>query len=105
MALQPYPVCETSWVATRLRTELIARELATAEELPIDEAGWLGVYSRRFQAGWLGVVCVLTHAPLLQVLRLVVFGCASGAFARGPSDRSVSGAALSVRPRTTLVGS
>ena len=33
------PTNEVSWFATRLRTELIERELATAEELPIDEAG------------------------------------------------------------------
>ena len=33
------PADDTSWVATRLRAELIERELATAEELPIDEAG------------------------------------------------------------------
>jgi hypothetical protein len=33
------PADDTSWVATRLRAERIERELATAEELPIDEAG------------------------------------------------------------------
>ena len=33
------PTDELSWVATRLRAELIKRELATAEELPTDEAG------------------------------------------------------------------
>ena len=32
------PADETSWFATRLRAELIERELATAEELPTDEA-------------------------------------------------------------------
>ena len=30
---------EGAWFATKLRAELVARELATAEELPIDEAG------------------------------------------------------------------
>mgnify|MGYP001493372669 CR=1 FL=1 len=29
----------SSWVATRLRTELIKRQLAAADELPTDEAG------------------------------------------------------------------
>ena len=33
------PTDESQWVATRVRAELIARELATAEELPMDEAG------------------------------------------------------------------
>ena len=33
------PADEVSWFATRLRTELIERELATADELPTDEAG------------------------------------------------------------------
>ena len=33
------PAEESSWVATRLRAELIARELATAEELPMGEVG------------------------------------------------------------------
>ena len=33
------PDGESSWVATRLRAELIERELATAEELPMDEDG------------------------------------------------------------------
>ena len=33
------PADETSWFATRLRAELIERELATAEELPMDEDG------------------------------------------------------------------
>ena len=33
------PTDELLWVATRVRAELIARELATAEELPIDDAG------------------------------------------------------------------
>ena len=33
------PAEESSWVATRLRAELIERELATAEELPMDEIG------------------------------------------------------------------
>ena len=33
------PADESSWVATRLRAELIKRELATATELPVDEAG------------------------------------------------------------------
>ena len=33
------PADEVSWFATRLRAELIERELATAEELPMDEAG------------------------------------------------------------------
>ena len=33
------PADETSWVATRLRAELIERQLAAADELPIDEAG------------------------------------------------------------------
>ena len=33
------PSDEGAWFATRLRAELIERELATAEELPIDEAG------------------------------------------------------------------
>ena len=40
------PADETSWVATRLRTELIARELATAEELPIDLAGEAALASK-----------------------------------------------------------
>ena len=33
------PADETSWFATRLRAELIERELATAEELPVDDVG------------------------------------------------------------------
>ena len=33
------PADEASWFATRLRAELIERELATADELPMDEAG------------------------------------------------------------------
>ena len=33
------PPDEGAWFATRLRAELIERELATAEELPTDEAG------------------------------------------------------------------
>ena len=33
------PADELAWVATRLRAELIKRELATAAELAIDEAG------------------------------------------------------------------
>ena len=33
------PASEESWVATRVRAELIKRELAAADELPIDEAG------------------------------------------------------------------
>ena len=33
------PADESSWVATRLRAELIRRELATADELAIDEDG------------------------------------------------------------------
>ena len=33
------PANDLSWIATRLRAELIKRELATAAELPIDEAG------------------------------------------------------------------
>ena len=40
------PADETTWVATRLRAELIARELATAEELPIDEAGEAAMASK-----------------------------------------------------------
>ena len=36
------PADETSWVATRLRAELIKRELANAEELPIGGAGGWG---------------------------------------------------------------
>ena len=33
------PANEASWFSTRLRAELIKRELATATELPVDEAG------------------------------------------------------------------
>ena len=33
------PADEATWFSTRLRAELIKRELATAAELPIDEAG------------------------------------------------------------------
>ena len=33
------PIGEAWWFATRLRADLIKRELATADELPIDEAG------------------------------------------------------------------
>ena len=33
------PADESWWVATRLRAELIKRELATAADLPMDEAG------------------------------------------------------------------
>ena len=36
------PADETSWVATRLPAELIKRELANAEELPIGGAGGWG---------------------------------------------------------------
>ena len=40
------PADESSWVATRLRAELIKRELATAAELPIDEAGEAAMAAR-----------------------------------------------------------
>ena len=33
------PADESSWVATRARAELIERELSTADDLPMDEAG------------------------------------------------------------------
>ena len=33
------PADEATWFSTRLRAELIKRELATATELPVDEAG------------------------------------------------------------------
>ena len=33
------PADEVSWFSTRLRAELVKRELATADELPLDEAG------------------------------------------------------------------
>ena len=33
------PADEVSWFSTRLRAELIKRQLATADELPVDEAG------------------------------------------------------------------
>ena len=33
------PADEVSWFSTRLRAELIRRELATADELPLDELG------------------------------------------------------------------
>ena len=33
------PADEEPWFSTKLRAELIERELATAEELPVDEAG------------------------------------------------------------------
>lgn len=33
------PTDEVSWFSTRLRAELIKRELATADELPVEEAG------------------------------------------------------------------
>ena len=40
------PPDESSWVATRIRAELIKRELAAAEELPVDEAGEIAMAAK-----------------------------------------------------------
>jgi phage-related minor tail protein len=45
------PADEVSWFATRLRAELIRRELASATELPVDEAGEAALAAKAAAAG------------------------------------------------------
>ena len=62
------PAEEEPWFATRLRAELIRRELATAEEPPMDEAG---------EAAMAASVAAKAHAADLQAASKIVKAAAA----------------------------